>query len=71
MTFIPNLFVTGILAIIASLAVMVWAAAFVQRKSGGLALILLSILMLLVGGGFIPPFFGIIAGTIGTRIKHG
>ena len=71
MTFIPNLLVTGILAIIASLAVMVWAAAFVQRKNGGLVLILLSILMLLVGGGFIPPFFGIIAGTIGTRIKHG
>jgi hypothetical protein len=66
---IPNLLLTGILASIVSLAVMAWAAAFVQRKNGGLLLILLSALMLLVGGGFIPPLLGIIAGLIGTRLK--
>jgi hypothetical protein len=69
MAFIPNLLLTGILASIVSLAVMAWAAAFVQRKNGGLLLILLSALMLLVGGGFIPPLLGIIAGLIGTRLK--
>ena len=46
------------------------AAAFVQRKNGGLVLILLSIIMLLVGGGVFPLGFGVIAGMIGTRIKQ-
>jgi hypothetical protein len=70
MTLIPNFLITGIFAILASLAVIVCAAIFLRRKNGGLSLILLSILMLLVGGGFIPPLFGIIAGVIG-RYKAG
>jgi hypothetical protein len=69
MTIIPNFLITGILAIILGLIVAVWAAAFVQRKNGGLILILLSIIMLFVGGGMIPPMFGVAAGIIGTRIK--
>jgi hypothetical protein len=68
MTVIPNLFVTGIAAIVVSLIVLVWSAAFVQRKHGGRILIILSILQLLVGGGFVSPFYGIIAGAAGTRI---
>lgn len=69
MTFIPNFLITGIFAILVSLLVMAWAALFVQRKNGSRNLILLSILMLLVGGGFIPPLFGIIAGVISTNRK--
>jgi len=69
MTIIPNLLITGVLAIIVSLSVMVWAVAFVQRKNGGLILILLSILLLLVGGGFGPPLIGIIVGAAGIRIN--
>ena len=69
MTVIPNLLITGALAIIVSLSIMVWAVAFVQRKNGGLVLIFLSILLLLVGGGFGPPLIGIIVGTAGTRIN--
>ncbi|HDP36314.1 MAG TPA: hypothetical protein ENN27_00375 [Candidatus Atribacteria bacterium] len=41
MTIIPNFLITGVLAIIVSLSIMVWAVAFVQRKNGGLILILL------------------------------
>jgi len=70
MTVVPNFLVTGVLAIIFGLIVTIWAAAFVQKKNGGLFLILLSIIMLLVGGGLIPPIFGVIAGIIGTQIKH-
>jgi len=44
MTIIPNFFVTGVLAIIVSLIVILWAAAIVQRKYCGLFLILLSII---------------------------
>ena len=51
LTFIPNFFVTGVLAIIVSIIVIIWATAFVWRKNGGLVLILLSIIQLFVGGG--------------------
>ncbi len=70
MTIVPSFLVTGILAIIFGLIVAIWAAVFVQKKNGGLLLILLSIIMLLVGGGLVPPIFGVIAGIVGTRIKH-
>jgi hypothetical protein len=69
MTIVPNLLVTGILAILFSLIFLVWATTFVQRKNGGLVLILLSIAMLLVGGGFGPPLLGIIMGAAATRIN--
>lgn len=68
MTIVPNLLITGILTIAASLAVVVWAAAFVQRRHGGRILILFSVGMLLVGGGFAPPLVGILAGWAGTGI---
>lgn len=69
MTIVPSFIVTGILAIIISLIIVVWAGVFIQRKNSGLILILLSILMLLVGGGFIPTFAGIVAGVAGTGIN--
>lgn len=68
MTLIPNFLVTGILAILLSLIFLVWATTLVQRKNGGLVLILLSIFMLLAGGGFGPPMLGIILGVAANRI---
>jgi len=70
MTIIPQYFVSGVVTIFVSLIVIVWAAAFVQRKYGGLILIVLSIIQLLVGGGFVPIALGIIAGVAGTRIHE-
>jgi hypothetical protein len=69
MTVIPNLLATGFLAIISSLIFILWVTSFVQRKNGGLVLILLSIVMLLVGGGIFPPILGIIIGILGTKIN--
>ena len=69
MTIMPNFFVTGVLAIIVSFIVILWAAAFVQRKNSGVVLILLSIILFLVRGSFAPAGVGIIAGVAGTRIK--
>ena len=69
MTIIPNLLVTGILAFLFSLALLVWATLFVQRENGGLIMILLSFAMLLVGGGIFPPILGIIIGAVATRIN--
>jgi hypothetical protein len=69
MTVIPSFLVTGILATVLGLIIMIWAAAFVHRKHGGIVLILLSIALLLVGGGLFPPVIGIIAGVVGTWIN--
>lgn len=69
MTIVPNLLITGILAIIFSLAYLIWSIFFVQRKNGGLVLILLAVIMLLVGAGIFPPILGIMIGILGTRIN--
>ena len=69
MTIIPNLLVTGILAVLFSLIYLAWATQFVQRKHAGLILMLLAIVMLLVGGGIFPPVIGIFIGVLGTRIN--
>lgn len=69
MTIIPKLLLTGILAIFFSLLLFVWSTLFVQKKNGGLTMILLCIGMLLAGGGIFPPVLGIIIGSVGTRIN--
>jgi hypothetical protein len=68
LTIVPNLLVTGILAILFSLLYLVSAVWLVQRNHGGLVLMLLSIAMLLAGGGIFPPVFGIILGAAASRI---
>lgn len=69
MTIVPNLLVTGVLAILVALALLMWTVTFVARKQGGLILILLSVFLLLVGGGFGPPLLGTITGLVATRIN--
>jgi hypothetical protein len=69
MTVIPSFLITGILAVIFGLIVTVWSAVFVQRRRGGLILILLGVPLLLFGGGLFPPLIGVIAGALGTRIN--
>jgi hypothetical protein len=58
---IPNMFVTGICAMIVSLLVVVWAGAFIDRKYGALILLLLSTILFLVGGGGGPIVIALIA----------
>jgi len=65
---IPNYLVTGILAVGIGLGTIVWAAGFIHRKRAGLVLTAFSVALLLVGGGLIPPVFGIIGGIMATRI---
>lgn len=69
MTIIPNFLITGILALLVSLALLIWATGFVQRKNGGWFMIFLSIVLLLVGGGIFPPIFGILIGAVATKIN--
>jgi hypothetical protein len=65
MTLIPNMAATGFVAILVSLSIMVWSLGFVHRARGGMILIPLSVLLLLVGGGFVPPFIGVVAAIAG------
>ncbi|WKZ35141.1 MAG: isoprenylcysteine carboxylmethyltransferase family protein [Anaerolineales bacterium] len=75
MTLIPNLLVTGIAAMLAGVGMTVWAAAFVGRRRGGRVLGLLTLLALLVGGGFVPVFIGmaaaVTAGNLGSPARPG
>lgn len=68
MTIVPNLLVSGILAILVSVVFLVWITLFIQRKHAGLVLMLISLVWLLVGGGFGPPLLGLILGAAATRI---
>jgi hypothetical protein len=72
MSVIPNLLVTGTLTIVVSLAVMLWAVAFVEHRHAGRDLAILSVAMLLVGGGFGPPILGMLAGLVaaGAQASH-
>lgn len=68
MTVIPNVLVTGVMAVIVALALGIWSVMFIERRDGGPMLIALSVLLLLMGGGFAPPLMGIILGIAATRI---
>jgi hypothetical protein len=69
MTVIPSFLITGIVATVLGIITMIWVLVCVHRQHGGIILILLSITLLLVGGGLFPPAIGIIAGLMGTRIN--
>lgn len=62
MTLIPNLLVSGVLTVVVSTVLAVWAVTGVQRRHGSLVLVGISLLLLAVGGGFGPPLLGVILG---------
>ncbi|MER3408410.1 MAG: hypothetical protein C4292_06765 [Nitrososphaera sp.] len=72
MTLVPStsFLVTVVLALVSGGLVAFWPAMCLWRKNGGLVLILLSVAMLFVGGGIIPPVIGVAAGIMATRLGH-
>jgi hypothetical protein len=68
MTVLPTVWAAGVVTLIVSAATVLWAAAFVHRRHGGWVLILLSLGMLVAGGGFGSPIVGVLAGVAGTLI---
>jgi len=60
LTIIPSMLISGILSI--------WAYKYVDRKHGAGVLLLLSVALFLVGGGFAPIFLTILAFVAATRI---
>jgi CHASE2 domain-containing sensor protein len=70
-TVIPSFILAGILTILVAGIVVAWAGFCLERKQGGFLLILLSLAMLSVGGGVVPPLFGVAGGIIGVLNNYG
>ena len=67
MALVPNLLASGVLTVLVSLVLVVWSVRYVGWPRGGLVLIGISVVLLLVGGGFGPPILGLAATRIGAR----
>ena len=70
LTIVPSVLVSGVLSIILGILVTIWAYAYVDRKNGAVVLLLLSIALFLVGGGFAPIFLTFLAFIAATRINR-
>lgn len=70
LTVIPSFLISGILSIVIGVLVVIWALAFVHRRYGAVILLLLTIALFLVGGGFAPIFLSILASAAATRINR-
>jgi hypothetical protein len=70
MTLVPNFLVTGILAMLAGLAIMIWSIEGLHRKHGATIFLLLFIVLVLVGGGIGQIPFFLLAWAVATRINQ-
>ncbi len=61
LTIIPSFLFSGILAMTLGVLVTIWAYAFIDRTYGAAVLLVLSITLFMVGGGFAPIFLSILA----------
>ena len=68
MTVIPNFLFTGIAAMLCGLAIMLWSMRLLRGKRGAAVLLLLSVALLLVGGGFGPISLLIVACLAASQI---
>lgn len=64
MSLVPDLLVSGLLTLGVSIAVALWSVRFADHRYGGRGLAALSMLMLLVGGGFGPPVLGLLVALV-------
>ena len=73
MTILPTVFmVVGIITVMIAIVTLAAAVMSAMGKTRGLALLAASIMLLLVGGGFLAPILGIVGavlGYVGTRAK--
>jgi hypothetical protein len=67
-TLVPNFMITGILAMIVGLTIVIWSLFFVHKKHGRAVFLGLFILLFLVGGGMGQAFFFIPAWAFATRM---
>lgn len=67
-TIIPNFLVTGLLAMLVGLVIVIWSLRFIQTQHGRSVFLGLFILLFLVGGGIGQLVFFIPAWAFGTRM---
>ncbi len=68
LTLVPSFLVTGILAMLAGLLVIVWSIAFVQKSHGAAGFFGLSLFQFLAGGGFAQIFLVVVTTAAATQI---
>jgi len=69
-TIVPNFLITGILAFMVSIAIIIWSVKFIGTKHGASIFGLLLILLFVVGGGIAAPIiFGPPTWAAATRIN--
>ncbi|TIC79668.1 hypothetical protein E8D34_11815 [Nocardioides sp. GY 10113] len=64
LTVVPDVLVSGVLTLLASAAVVWWSAGHLDHRYGGRVLAVLSLALLLVGGGVGPPVMGLLAALV-------
>jgi len=69
LTIVPNFLITGILAVVFGILVMIWSIQYIDKKPGAGILFFLGVILFLFGGGFAPIFMTIIASLTASRIK--
>ena len=69
-TVIPNFLGTGILAMVSGLFVVIWSAAFVQKRFGWLVFMVASIAQCMVGGGAAQVGGAVMTGLLGACIDR-
>ena len=68
LTVVPDVLVGGVAAMGVALLVLVWVVFGLTRKHGGDVLFLLTIVLFLVGGGFVTLLVGMVSAFAGTHI---
>lgn len=72
MTILPTMLMTGVFSLITSTALLIWSLFFLKKRFAGLVQFLLTLAMLLFGGGFGPPLAGFLASfaAMGIHVRH-
>jgi hypothetical protein len=68
-TLVPNYLLTGVLAIVGGLAIMVWSVGFIHTRRGPTVFLLLFMLLFLVGGGIGQLLFFLPAWAASRKIN--
>jgi hypothetical protein len=68
MSLVPDLLVSGVASVLVALVLGVVACCCPRRPRSGRLLVGLSLLLLVVGGGFGPPLLGVLTGLLASRI---
>lgn len=68
LTIIPNLLVTGVVATALSVVLAVWIVGDADRPRWAAGILVVSVLLLLFGGGLFPPLIGVLLAVAAARI---